>query len=144
MIASANYDQFTISPNVNGRFFWWLSHSPNFRETVRSSAFGVVIEKMVFNRDAWLDKKLPLPPMDEQRRIVARIEELLMKIQEARVLRQQAEEEAESLLTNQTSRVFDDLTNNPKVPQSHCRRLIRPQRVVLAARWVSRLRTSQN
>ena len=53
-IASTNYDQFLISPEIDPRFFWWLSHSPAFTETVRSSAVGVVIEKMVFNRDIWV------------------------------------------------------------------------------------------
>src|SRR5580765_5297041 len=43
MIASSNYDQFAISSDVDSRFFWWLSHSPRFTETVRDSAVGVVI-----------------------------------------------------------------------------------------------------
>src|SRR5260370_37889855 len=33
MIASINYDQFAISPDVDKRFFWWLSHSSYFIET---------------------------------------------------------------------------------------------------------------
>ncbi len=41
--------------------------------------------------------EIPLPPLSEQRRIVARIEELAAKITEARSLRQQAVEEAEAL-----------------------------------------------
>jgi type I restriction enzyme S subunit len=41
---------------------------------------------------------VPLPPLPEQRRIVARIEELAAKINEARRLRQKAAEEAERLL----------------------------------------------
>ena len=57
-IASSNYDQFAISAEVDERFFWWLSHSPEFTETVRSSASGVVIEKMVFDRNEWLTKKV--------------------------------------------------------------------------------------
>src|SRR6266566_2613965 len=92
MIASINYDQFAISPKVDRHFFWWLSQSPYFTETVRSSAFGVVIEKMVFNREAWLGKKISLPLLEEQQRIVSRIEQLAVKVQEARGLRKQAEE----------------------------------------------------
>ncbi|MBI4203839.1 MAG: restriction endonuclease subunit S [Betaproteobacteria bacterium] len=42
--------------------------------------------------------KIPLPPLAEQRRVVARIEDLAAQIHEARVLRQQATEEAEALL----------------------------------------------
>lgn len=40
---------------------------------------------------------IPLPPLSEQRRIVARLEELAAKIEEARKLRQQAKEEAKLL-----------------------------------------------
>ena len=98
MIASQNYDQFTISPGVDDRFFWWFSHSPLFTETVRSSAFGVVIEKMVFNREAWLDKPIPLPPLNEQRRIVSRIEELVARVEESRRLRDDTMEETKAVL----------------------------------------------
>jgi type I restriction enzyme, S subunit len=107
MIASTNYDQFSVSLDVDRRFFWWLSHSPKFTETVRSSAVGVVIEKMVFDRAAWLEKTIPLPPLSEQRRIVVRIEELAAKINEARTLRQQAAEEAEVLLASAMRSHFD-------------------------------------
>jgi type I restriction enzyme S subunit len=100
MIASINYDQFAISSKVDRRFFWWLSHSPYFTETVRSSAFGVVIEKMVFNRGAWLEKQIPLPPFEEQRRIATRIEALAAKIHEASVLCRLAEEEMEALVVS--------------------------------------------
>ncbi len=97
MIASTNYDQFIISPKVDQRFFWWFSHSPLFTETVRSSAFGVVIEKMVFDRDAWLQKTIPLPSLDEQRRIVSRIEELALKVEKARTLHQEVAAEMDAL-----------------------------------------------
>jgi type I restriction enzyme, S subunit len=41
--------------------------------------------------------KIPLPPLEEQRRIVARVEELARKIEEARSLRKQSLEEVEAL-----------------------------------------------
>jgi type I restriction enzyme, S subunit len=109
MIASINYDQFAISPKVDRRFFWWLSHSPYFTETVRSSAFGVVIEKMVFDRAAWLEKKIPLPLLEEQQRIVARIEELASRIEEARGLRRQAGEDVEALVRSSIDERFTNL-----------------------------------
>jgi type I restriction enzyme S subunit len=43
---------------------------------------------------------VPLPPLPEQRRIVARIEELATKINEARGLRQRSAEEAEAFVTS--------------------------------------------
>ena len=47
--------------------------------------------------------EIPLPPLPEQRRIVARIEELAAKINEARGLRQKAEGETEVLVASSTS-----------------------------------------
>ena len=46
----------------------------------------------------FLGYEIPLPPLDEQRRIVARIEELAARIEEARELRRRAVEETECLL----------------------------------------------
>lgn len=112
-IASTNYDQFRISPEVDPRFFWWLSHSPAFTDTVRSSAVGVVIEKMVFNRDEWLTKSVRLPPLVEQRRVVARIEELSAQLHEARTLRQQAGEEAEILFRAASRSLLDRTAVRP-------------------------------
>jgi type I restriction enzyme S subunit len=40
---------------------------------------------------------IPLPPLEEQRRIVAPIEQLMARVREARSLRQQALEEVERL-----------------------------------------------
>jgi type I restriction enzyme S subunit len=105
-IASTNYDQFAIAPEVDPRFFWWLSHSPSFTETVRSSAVGVVIEKMVFNRDKWLTKSIMLPPLPEQRRIVARIDELSIPINEATALREQARIECLELIRSAERRIW--------------------------------------
>ena len=108
MIASQNYDQFEISPKVDKRFFWWLSHSPQFIETVRSSASGVVIEKLVFNRDAWLHKTIPIPPLEEQRRIVERVEDLAARITEAQSLRDEASGEVDILLSRATNFTLDE------------------------------------
>ena len=47
--------------------------------------------------EKFLEVKIPLPPIAEQRRIVARIEELAAKIEEARGLREGAIEECDTL-----------------------------------------------
>ena len=48
--------------------------------------------------ELFLTVPIPLPPMSEQRRVVARIEELSAQIHEARTLRRQATQEAGALL----------------------------------------------
>ncbi len=55
-----------------------------------------------------LAAKIPLPPLPEQRRIVARIEELAVKIEGAQVLRQQSVVEAQNLLGARTRNIFTD------------------------------------
>lgn len=76
MIASINYDQFEISSNVDIRFFWWLANSTLFTNLVRSCASGIVKEKMVFNRNAFLEKEILLPPLKEQIKISKRIDKV--------------------------------------------------------------------
>ena len=50
--------------------------------------------------------KIPLPPLSEQRRVVARIEELSAQIHEARTLRHQAKLEAEAVVLSETNSIF--------------------------------------
>ena len=49
---------------------------------------------------------LPLPPLEEQRRIVARIEELMSRIREAKRLHQEAKEDAGRLMQAALAEVF--------------------------------------
>jgi type I restriction enzyme S subunit len=51
---------------------------------------------------------IPLPTLDEQRRIVARIDELSTKIEEARGLREQGMQEADALMVSESRRIFSD------------------------------------
>ncbi len=50
--------------------------------------------------------KIPLPPIAEQRKIVARLEGLLEKIKEAKRLRAEAQEAAQNLLPAELHRIF--------------------------------------
>jgi type I restriction enzyme, S subunit len=56
--------------------------------------------------DALWNALIPLPPLEEQRQIVARVEELMSRIREAKRLRQEAKEEAERLWQSILSETF--------------------------------------
>jgi type I restriction enzyme S subunit len=65
-----------------------------------------------FKERFFVDMELPLPPLAEQRRIVARIAALAERIAEARGLRQEAVEEAEMLVASEVSKLFNDGSRN--------------------------------
>ncbi|MEH2079232.1 MAG: restriction endonuclease subunit S [Nostoc sp.] len=58
-----------------------------------------------------LAAKMPLPPLEEQRRIVARVEELVGKVEEVRSLRKKVNQEAQALLDSILHKVFVDEEN---------------------------------
>jgi len=96
-IVSSHYFLFTIDESVlERRYLDFFIRTPVFREQVLAQ--GSTNYAAIRPRDM-LGYKIPLPPLSEQRRIVARIEELAAKIEEARGLRRQAVEEVDTLLT---------------------------------------------
>jgi type I restriction enzyme S subunit len=72
---------------LDGRFLWrYLSRTSTWEEALSLSTGGTPTSRNRLKEDKFLAFKIPLPPLDEQRRIVARIEALAAKIQEARGL----------------------------------------------------------
>ena len=94
-IVSSHYFLFDIDESkLDRRFLESFIRTPTFREQVAaqgSTNYAAIRPSHV------LGYKIPLPPLAEQRRVVARIEELAAHIHEAQALRQQAAEEAEAL-----------------------------------------------
>jgi type I restriction enzyme S subunit len=76
---------------------WFCKREPVWRELQRNSR-GIGARRESVSPETFLALEIPLPPLAEQQRIVARIEALASKIGEARYLRQQAAEEANRLL----------------------------------------------
>ena len=73
---------------------------PAFWEDLGSRASGMGDRRRTLQcQKAFFACEIPLPPLTEQRRIVARIEELAAQINEARNLRQQTAEEAKLLFS---------------------------------------------
>ncbi len=106
-IVSSHYFLFTIDESIlDRRFLDYYIRTPSFLGQVRAQ--GTTNYAAIRPNDV-LNYKIPLPPLDEQRRIVARIEELAAKIEEARGLRRKAEEEAAIFFENSIEVVFQKL-----------------------------------
>jgi len=87
-------------------YIGWYLKTPSFWEECRRHSHGTSGRERLSPREL-PNVMFPLPPLDEQRRIVARIEELAALIGEAKELRAKAREEADTLLASTMRRVFD-------------------------------------
>lgn len=86
---------------------YWFTHTEGRERLLRASPGGAGR-----NRTLGVEKlaaiHVPLPPLNEQRRIVARIEELAAKMEEARGLRTQALKEIDAVSASAANDVFSD------------------------------------
>jgi type I restriction enzyme S subunit len=97
-IVSSHYFLFVLNERkLEKRFLDYFIRTPAFRNQVEAQ--GSTNYAAIRPADV-LNYLIPLPPVIEQRRIVARIEDFSGQIEEARALRQQAARELESLVTS--------------------------------------------
>jgi type I restriction enzyme S subunit len=91
---------------IDERFLHYFFKVPDHWKAIGSQSSGTNVRRQSLHALQFERAEIPLPPLAEQRRVVARIEELAHQILEARTLRQQATEEADTLLLNQVGEVF--------------------------------------
>jgi type I restriction enzyme S subunit len=85
-----------VREKLEPRYFHWMTKTKDFWSKCDEKSRGTSGKNRI-RPERFLEIEIPLPPLPEQRRIVARIEELVGKITKAGILRQQAVEETESL-----------------------------------------------
>lgn len=86
-IVSSHYFLYGHRPDrLDNRYLGWFIKTPTFRKQVEAQ--GSTNYAAIRPHDV-LRYEIPLPPLDEQRRIVARIDELAAKVKEAQTLRTQ-------------------------------------------------------
>ncbi|WP_071188137.1 restriction endonuclease subunit S [Trichormus sp. NMC-1] len=106
-IVSSHYFLFEINESlINKQFLNFFIRTPIFRDQI--AAQGSTNYAAIRPSDV-LSYSIPLPPLEEQRRIVARIEELVGKIEEVRSLRQQALEETEALRVSSAKAILAEI-----------------------------------
>ncbi len=106
-IVSSHYFLFKINEKICSReWLDWYVRSGWLEDQVNaqgSTNYAAIRPSHV------LEYEIPLPPLTEQRRIVARLEALSARIEAARRLRQEAGEEAKALLESAVGKVFSDI-----------------------------------
>ena len=96
-VVTNDFPLFAPNPErVDFAFLGWLGRTRSFVDLCVRASEGTT-NRVRLQEDLFLALEIPLPPLAEQRRVVARIEELAAQIAEARTLRQHAAGEAEAL-----------------------------------------------
>ncbi len=86
----------------------WYCKQAKVWEELKNRSRGMGARRDSVSPTQFLSLAIPLPPLEEQQRIVARIEELAAKIEEARGLRREAVGEVEKILTEVEFRMWTD------------------------------------
>jgi type I restriction enzyme, S subunit len=108
--ASGEFPTFTLDESqVAPRWLHWQTKTRGFWAKCDALSQGTSGKNRI-KPELFLTIRVPLPPLAEQRRVVARIEELAAQIHEARTLRHQATEEAEVFYAQIRDKIFRELT----------------------------------
>jgi type I restriction enzyme S subunit len=92
---------------VSPSFLNWMSKTATFVELCKRASEGTT-NRVRLKEDRFLSTEAPLPPLPEQRRIVARIDSLAAKIEEARGGRERVTVETEALITSTRRKTFSN------------------------------------
>ena len=95
---------------IDEKFLDYFFKVPDHWQSIGSQSTGTNVRRQSLHPNQFEKAEIPLPPLAEQRRVVARIEGLAAQIHEARTLRHQAAEEAEALTHSTTSKLAFETT----------------------------------
>ena len=117
-IVSNDFPVFTPNPwRLLPAFLGWMSKTPRFVDICQAASEGTT-NRVRLKEDRLLVTPIPLPPLSEEGGIVARIEELASRIEEAKGLRQEAVEEVEALVEYAVGAAFRNVVSFQRQPLS--------------------------
>lgn len=126
-IVSNDFPVFALNESlILPQFLGWLSKTRQFIDLCLIASEGTT-NRVRLQEKPFLALEIPLPPLPEQRRIVARIEELAAKIAEARGLRAQAAAEVEALWKSGLLKAFIPIQECSKESQQTAVQLLAAQ-----------------
>lgn len=108
-VVTNDFPVFTAnSHKMLSQFLNWMSKTASFIDICKAASEGTT-NRVRLKEDKFLSFKIPLPPIEEQRRIVAKVEELAGKIEESRSLREQTIKETKILWQVAAQKLFSEL-----------------------------------
>lgn len=102
-------DQGRLSAAFLGNYF----RIPSVWESISGPSTGTNVRRRRLNPADLLRREIPLPPLAEQRRVVARIEELAAEIREAFRIRQEVLTDQDALLRSAFRQIADTAPRKP-------------------------------
>ncbi|MGH9326716.1 MAG: restriction endonuclease subunit S [Terriglobia bacterium] len=103
---SSEFPTFVPAPDkLDAKWFHWFTKMPTCWEQCDEKSRGTSGKNRI-RPEKFLEIKIPLPPLREQQRVVARIEALAAKIEEARGLRRASLLEAQAVISGAMRNVF--------------------------------------
>jgi type I restriction enzyme, S subunit len=81
-------------------FFGWFIRTPSFWDDLSRRTRGMGDRRRTLNPEALLSSVIPLPVLDEQQRIVRRVDDMAKKLEEARRLRKENLEASGAFITS--------------------------------------------
>lgn len=113
-VVSNDFPVFNLNTDrVEPEYFGWLTKTKDFVALCKAASEGTT-NRVRLQEERFLLTQIPLPPLSEQKRLVARIEELAAKVEEARGLRRYTVNDAISLFQNETASIFKHLQKKYK------------------------------
>jgi len=105
---SGEFPTFATNPDYLDLNFllYWFRLPTTLKAVVAACTGSTPLTRNRFKEKFFLALDIPLPPLDEQQRIVTRVEQLAAKIEEANRLRKQAANEATALLNSAMNKLL--------------------------------------
>ncbi|MGB6837479.1 MAG: restriction endonuclease subunit S [Dehalococcoidia bacterium] len=123
-VVSSDFPAFEVrSDRILPRYLEWLSKTSDFVALCRGASEGTT-NRVRLKEDRFLSMKIPVPPLPDQRRIVAQVEQLAAKIEYAQGLRRQAAEEVTAMHGSTLRRLFAALDACEVSVESVCAAII--------------------
>jgi type I restriction enzyme, S subunit len=112
---SNEFPCFTVhADRADASYLWaYFKRTAAWDEALGLSSGSTPTSRNRLKEEKFLALQIPLPPLSEQRRIVARIEAVAAKIEEARELRRRTIEEVAALIDSTLGRLINEVCKNP-------------------------------